>query len=112
MDLHLAGKTAVVTGASKGIGLAVTRALVEAGAHVVAGSRTRGDQLPALDETGQVSFVSVDLSQPDAAKELVAAAAHRGGIDVLVNVGIALIRPGGPTGSPRPVVRPPTRSGQ
>jgi NAD(P)-dependent dehydrogenase (short-subunit alcohol dehydrogenase family) len=96
MDLHLAGKTAVVTGASKGIGLAVTRALVEAGAHVVAGSRTRGDQLPALEETGQVSFVSVDLSQPDAAEELVAAAAHRGGIDVLVNnVGIALIRPGG-----------------
>ena len=42
MDLHLSGKTAVVTGASKGIGLAVTRALVEAGAHVVAGSRTRG----------------------------------------------------------------------
>lgn len=49
MDLHLAGKTAVITGASKGIGLAVTRALVEAGAHVVAGSRTRGDQLPALE---------------------------------------------------------------
>jgi NAD(P)-dependent dehydrogenase (short-subunit alcohol dehydrogenase family) len=65
----------VVTGASKGIGLAVTRALVEAGAHVVAGSRTRGDQPPALEETGQVSFVSVDLSEPDAAEELVAAAA-------------------------------------
>jgi NAD(P)-dependent dehydrogenase (short-subunit alcohol dehydrogenase family) len=75
MDLYLAGKTAVVTGASKGIGLAVTKALVEAGAHVVAGSRTRGDQPPALEETGQVSFVSVDLSQPDAAEELVAAAA-------------------------------------
>jgi NAD(P)-dependent dehydrogenase (short-subunit alcohol dehydrogenase family) len=42
MDLYLAGKTAVVTGASKGIGLAVTKALVEAGAHVLAGSRTRG----------------------------------------------------------------------
>jgi NAD(P)-dependent dehydrogenase (short-subunit alcohol dehydrogenase family) len=95
MDLRLAGKTAVVTGASKGIGLAVTRSLVEAGAHVVAGSRTRGDQLPALEETGQVSFVSVDLSQPDTAEELVAAAAHRGGIDVLVNVGLPSIRPGG-----------------
>jgi NAD(P)-dependent dehydrogenase (short-subunit alcohol dehydrogenase family) len=52
MDLHLSGKTAVVTGASNGIGLAVTKALVEAGAHVVAGSRTRGEQLPALEEGG------------------------------------------------------------
>jgi NAD(P)-dependent dehydrogenase (short-subunit alcohol dehydrogenase family) len=96
MDLHLAGKTAVVTGASKGIGLAITKALVEAGAHVVAGSRTRGEDLPALEETGQVSFVSVDLSRPDAAEELVAAAAHRGGIDVLVNnVGAAVVHPGG-----------------
>jgi NAD(P)-dependent dehydrogenase (short-subunit alcohol dehydrogenase family) len=96
MDLHLSGKTAVVTGASKGIGFAITKALVDAGAHVIAGSRTRGEQLPALAETGQVSFVSVDLSQPDNAEELVAAAAHRGGIDVLVNnVGAASVRPGG-----------------
>jgi NAD(P)-dependent dehydrogenase (short-subunit alcohol dehydrogenase family) len=73
-----------------------TEALVDEGAHVVAGSRTRGDQLVALEETGQVSFVPVDLSLPDAAEELVAAAAHRGGIDVLVNdVGVAAIRPGG-----------------
>ena len=96
MDPHLSGKVAVVTGASKGIGLAITKALVEAGAHVVAGARTRGEQLAALEETGQVSFVSVDLSQPDAADELVGAAAHRGGIDVLVNnVGVAAVRPRG-----------------
>lgn len=96
MDLHLAGKTAVVTGASKGIGLAVTTALVAAGAHVVAGSRTRGEELAALEAAGDVSFVSVDLSRPNAAEELVAAAAVRGGIDVLVNnVGAATVRPGG-----------------
>jgi NAD(P)-dependent dehydrogenase (short-subunit alcohol dehydrogenase family) len=96
MDLHLSGKTAVVTGASKGIGLAITQALVDAGAHVIAGSRTRGEQLPALEETGQVSFVPVDLSRPDAAEELVGAAAHRGGIDVLVNnVGGATVHSGG-----------------
>ena len=96
MDLHLSGMTAVVTGASKGIGLAITRALVEAGAHVVAGSRSRGAELPALEDSGQVSFVPVDLSRPDAAGELVAAAAHRGGIDVLVNnVGAVTVRPGG-----------------
>ena len=43
-----------------------------------------------------MSFVPVDLSRPDAAEELVGAAAHRGGIDVLVNnVGGATVRPGG-----------------
>jgi NAD(P)-dependent dehydrogenase (short-subunit alcohol dehydrogenase family) len=41
MDLHLSGKLAIVTGASKGIGLAVTRALVEEGAMVVATRRGR-----------------------------------------------------------------------
>ncbi len=99
MDLHLSGKTAVVTGASRGIGLAVTKALVAAGAHVVAGSRTPGKQLPLLEESGQVSFVSVDLTQPGAAEELIAATTYRGGIDILINnVGGATVRPGGLAG--------------
>jgi NAD(P)-dependent dehydrogenase (short-subunit alcohol dehydrogenase family) len=96
MDLHLSGTTAVVTGASKGIGLAITEALVEAGAHVVAGARTRGPGLEALESSGQVSFVSVDLAKPDTAEELIGVAAHRGGIDVLVNnVGVVTVRAGG-----------------
>jgi NAD(P)-dependent dehydrogenase (short-subunit alcohol dehydrogenase family) len=96
MDLHLSGKTAVVTGTSKGIGFAITRALVDAGVHVVAASRSLGEGLPALQETGQVSFVPVDLSQPGAAEELVAVAAERAGIDILVNnVGGATVHPGG-----------------
>ena len=37
MDLGLNGRTAIVTGASRGIGLAVTRGLVAEGVHVVAG---------------------------------------------------------------------------
>ena len=96
MDLHLSGKTAVVTGASRGVGLAVTKALVDAGAHVVAGSRNPGKQLPRLAESGQVSFVSVDLTRAAGAEDLIAAAAHRGGIDVLINnVGGATPHPPG-----------------
>ena len=96
MDLHLSGKIAVVTGASKGIGLAISQALVDAGAHVVAGSRSRGTDLGPLVDAGKVTFVSADLSQPEGADELVAAAADRGGIDVLVNnVGAVTVHPGG-----------------
>jgi NAD(P)-dependent dehydrogenase (short-subunit alcohol dehydrogenase family) len=96
MDLHLSGKTAVVTGASKGIGFAITKAFVEAGAHVIGGARTCGEGLAALQQTGRVTFVQVDLSQPGSAEELIAAAARRGGIDVLVNnVGGATVHPGG-----------------
>jgi NAD(P)-dependent dehydrogenase (short-subunit alcohol dehydrogenase family) len=36
MDLQLSGKTAIVTGASRGIGLAITRALIGEGARVAA----------------------------------------------------------------------------
>ena len=45
MDLELTDKIAVVTGASKGIGLAVTRALVAEGARVVAGARSIESQI-------------------------------------------------------------------
>jgi NAD(P)-dependent dehydrogenase (short-subunit alcohol dehydrogenase family) len=86
----LDGTTAIVTGASRGIGLAVTRALAGAGARVVAGARKSSPELEALD----VQFVSVDLTDPSAADELVAAAG--GSVGVLVNnVGTAPARPGG-----------------
>lgn len=86
MDLQLAGKTAVVTGGSKGIGLEVVRSLIAEGAKVVSGSRTI---TPGLKETG-AHAVTVDLSTPDGPKRLVdEAVAHFGGIDVLINnVGI------------------------
>ena len=48
MDLELSGKVAVVTGASKGIGLAITRALVDEGALVVAGARST-DSLEGIE---------------------------------------------------------------
>jgi len=85
MDLHLTDRVAVVTGASKGIGLAVTRALVSEGVRVVAGARTVTDALVDLSDTGQVLAVAIDLSEADAPARLVARASHFGGLDIVVN---------------------------
>ena len=53
MDLQLAGKVAVVTGASKGIGLAVTRSLAAEGVRVVAGAMRGSAELDVLaDQKG------------------------------------------------------------
>jgi NAD(P)-dependent dehydrogenase (short-subunit alcohol dehydrogenase family) len=82
MDLELSGKIAVVTGASKGIGLAVTRALVDEGARVVAGARN----VQGLEALPGVTAVAVDLSAPDGPARLVErAVAEHGRVDVLVN---------------------------
>ncbi len=97
MDLGLTDSVAVVTGASKGIGLAICRALVAEGAYVVAGAREPSDGLAALVDRGHADFVEVDLSGPEGPADLVAAAMTRHGrIDVLVNnVGGAATRTGG-----------------
>jgi NAD(P)-dependent dehydrogenase (short-subunit alcohol dehydrogenase family) len=94
MDLALTGQTVVVTGASRGIGLAVTRAFVQEGARVVAGARTTTPELAALAADGAVTVVEVDLSTSDGPGRLVSAAGPR--VDVLVNnVGAAHPRPEG-----------------
>ena len=85
MDMHLNNKVAVVTGASKGIGLAISQALVEAGAYVVAGARHNSPELQALEGAGSATFIAADLSTPEGPKALIAAAVERGGIDILVN---------------------------
>jgi NAD(P)-dependent dehydrogenase (short-subunit alcohol dehydrogenase family) len=93
MDLDLSGKVAVVTGASKGIGLAVVRALAAEGAHVVAGARTV-DSLRGIDG---VDACEVDLVAPGGSERLVQEAiAGHGRLDVLVNnVGGVRVRLGG-----------------
>jgi len=96
VNLHLDGRIAIVTGASKGIGLAVTRALVDEGATVVAGARSVGADLPALVDAGHVVFVPADLTTPAGPAALVARAAELGGVDILVNnAGAVIPRPGG-----------------
>jgi NAD(P)-dependent dehydrogenase (short-subunit alcohol dehydrogenase family) len=86
MDLRLADKVAVVTGASKGIGLAVTRVLVAEGVRVAAGARSAGPDLTELAGSGLVHPVEVDLTTPDGPGRLVAEAVRAfGGVDVLVN---------------------------
>jgi NAD(P)-dependent dehydrogenase (short-subunit alcohol dehydrogenase family) len=82
MDLELTEKVAVVTGASRGIGLAVVRALAGEGAHVIAGARTV-DSLRGID---RVEPIELDLLEPDGAERLVREASDRHGhIDILVN---------------------------
>jgi NAD(P)-dependent dehydrogenase (short-subunit alcohol dehydrogenase family) len=82
MDLELSGKTAIVTGASRGIGLAVVETLSAAGVRVVGAARTITSELKNV----AVATVSADLSLRDGATALVdTALAELGGIDILIN---------------------------
>ena len=82
MDLELGGRVAVVTGAGKGIGRAVTDVLVAEGAIVVAGSRS----VAGLAGVDGVTAVELDLAQPGAPAELVERAVQEHGrVDILVN---------------------------
>jgi NAD(P)-dependent dehydrogenase (short-subunit alcohol dehydrogenase family) len=84
VDLGLAGKVAVVTGGSKGIGLAVTRSLLDEGARVVVGSRTPSPELREL--TGDRRHVPVDFTDPQAPARLIEEAVqYFGGVDILIN---------------------------
>jgi 3-oxoacyl-[acyl-carrier protein] reductase len=91
MDLDLKSKTAVVTGASIGIGRAIAKALAMEGVRVVAVAR-RQDLLDKLVQEvqaagrGAVMPFAQDIMQPDAASKLAKAAiAELGHVDILVN---------------------------
>ena len=103
MDLQLTDKVAVVTGANKGIGLAITEALVAEGAYVVAGSLSTEN----LDGLDRVTAVPVDLVAEDGPALLVQKAIdEHGRLDVLVNnVGAVRISVDGFLGHQRRGVR-------
>lgn len=84
MKIDLGGKRALVLGASGGLGSAIARGLVEAGATVAVSSRS-ADRLRAA-VPGAAHVLDADLAAPDSGSRLADAATRAlGGVDILVN---------------------------
>ena len=86
---RLEGKTALVTGASAGLGQAIAIALAEAGANVACHGNSRSPEATcdAVSKTGRRAVAVIgDLAKPEAPKPLVdETIAQLGGLDILVN---------------------------
>lgn len=84
----LKGKTALVTGAGRGIGQAIAFALAHAGASVILAGRGSSTDLTAqeLKDSGRdVSQIDIDLADVSATEELARSASARQPVDILVN---------------------------
>lgn len=85
IGIDLSGQVALVTGGVRGVGLGITRCLLEAGAEVVTCARHEPEQLPAAGGRS-AHFRSVDVREVEPAQRLVAeVAAEFGRLDLLVN---------------------------
>ncbi|KPJ83223.1 MAG: hypothetical protein AMS19_05090 [Gemmatimonas sp. SG8_23] len=93
---NLTGKVAIVTGATKGIGLAIAERMVNEGMSVVVSARTESDVTTVVERLGAHAMgVPCDVSDPDACQALVDATIDRfGRLDVLVNnAGLGVFKP-------------------
>ena len=93
MDLRFKGKTAIVTGGSKGIGLGITEVFLEEGANVICDYRSKPEQseerIQELRDKypgGQIYGIQADVSKPDDVKRIFDFAMEKfGSLDILVN---------------------------
>ena len=86
----LAGRKAIITGGSRGLGLQIAEALGEMGAEVVIAARKQAELDQAVTHLGSLgiraSAIACDMSQVESVRELAGAAIDRlGGCDILVN---------------------------
>ncbi|MDP9194842.1 MAG: 3-oxoacyl-[acyl-carrier-protein] reductase [Acidobacteriota bacterium] len=84
MKIDLTGKTALVTGASRGIGESIARRLGEAGAHVLCAARSAESVNKLAGEIGNATGVELDITAPDV-RDRIAALLKERPIDILVN---------------------------
>src|SRR6516225_7688885 len=82
MNLQLNGKTALVTGSTAGIGLAIAAALAQEGASVIVNGRTQERVDSAIKSSGAAHGIAADLSTENGAR---AAATRFPEVDILVN---------------------------
>lgn len=83
MQIDLSGKTALVTGSTAGIGLAIAKGLAEAGAHICINGRTQARVDEAIESLGgSARGVAADLSNADGAAKLFEALPSA---DILIN---------------------------
>lgn len=92
----LAGQTALVTGASRGLGQAIAKALAAAGAKVLCACSTAGGAVATVSAIrgagGEAQELVADLSNEQAVRELAAAALAAGPVQILVNCGGTIFR--------------------
>ena len=84
MELGIAGKRALVLGASRGLGRAIATALAAEGAEVVLGARNR-ERLAEVAAALRGRAEAVDLGDPQSVERLAQTLLAQGGVDILVN---------------------------